>query len=411
MAQRRLEDWIEAWMQYTAPLPSPEIWRRWGGISVIAAALERKVHIRTGIGPLYPNMYTILVGPPGTGKTVIASKSRFFWQQLIDIKNANEGFHLSASSTTHASVIDDLREANRRIIRMSDTPPTVDFNALTIASNELGVLIPEYEGAMMNKLTDLWDGFPYSERRRTKDLNFIIEAPVLNILAACTPAYLTDILPPSAWDQGFLSRTMIIFSTENMRKEVFGEIFTDTKAEFDLIQDLKHIFNHENVFGAMTMTPEAKAALEAWHKAGGPPIPEHPRLMHYIPRRTTHLLKLCMIASISESDSRIITLAHLNRARDWLLEMEIYLGDIFRAMVIGGDMQAMQETWFYFAGEYAKTLKPIGEGRIVEFLSARVPAHSVVRILEVMERSGMFRSELYANGKAYIPRPRKQSLA
>jgi hypothetical protein len=408
MAQRRLENWLEGWMEYTAGLPSPELWRLWGGISIVSAVLERKVHIRTGIGPLYPNMYIVLVGPPGTGKTVIVAKARYLWQQLVDLKNPNEGFHLSASSTTSASIIDDLREADRRIIRMSDTPPTVDYNALTICSTELGVLLPEYDNAMMNKLTDIYDGHPYSERRRTKDLNFQIEAPQLNMLAACTPGYLTDVLPPGAWDQGFLSRTMLAFSTENLRREIFSEIFTDSVLESNLIADLRHIFNHENVFGAMTMEPEARKALENWHKAGGPPQPEHPRLMHYLTRRTTHLLKLCMVASVVENDSRIITKENLDTALGWLLELEIPLNEIFRAMVVGGDAQAMQETWFHFAKVYQDNgQRPIAEMHLVEFLGARVPSHSVVRILEIMEKSGMLRREVMAFGNAYHPRQRK----
>lgn len=73
----------------------------------------------------------------------------------------------------------------------------VNFNSLTIVSNELGVLLPEYDPAMMSKLTDIYDGKGYSERRRTKDLNFKIDAPQINLIAATTPSFLLRSFRPA----------------------------------------------------------------------------------------------------------------------------------------------------------------------------------------------------------------------
>lgn len=395
---RRLPDWIDGWKQFTAGLPSPELWREWAGISLIAGAMERKIFIRTRMGNLYPNLYVVLVGPPGVGKTVLTSRVWNMWNELSDSGDAH-GFHLASSSLTSASIIDDLRDASRKVIGAD--LEMQDFNSLAICSNELGVLLPEYDNAFMSKLTDIYDGHPYSERRRTKELNFKIERPQINLLAATTPSYLNGILPEGAWDQGFLSRTLLVYAADRIMTSVFDEILSDDELYETLIKDLRHIFAQQ---GKMTFTTEARDAIENWNKSGLEPVPDHPKLMHYLTRRMAHFLKLCMVASISEGDSMVINIDHFRRAQSWLLSLEFFLSDIFKAMVVGGDRRAMEDTWHFVAMEYAKNKQPVAESVIIAFLAERVPAHNIARVLDVMTRAGILIEQF---GKVYLPKPRK----
>lgn len=406
MVKRKLANWVDSWEEYVEDAPSPGLWKQWAGIGAIAAALERKVWLTTSLGKLYPNLYIILCGPPGLGKTVLTSKVQHLLMRLVD--GTEKGLHLASSSVTFASIIDELDEAKRDVVRLDLEPNRYQFNAITILSNELGVLLPEYDVYMMPKLTDLYDNHPFSEKRRTNNKFVKMEAPTMNMLSACTPSYLMTTLPQGAWDQGFLARTLIAFSTENTIREIFGVFDAKNTLQDDLADDLRDIFNSDITFGAMAFTPESASQLSAWHRSGGKPAPDHPKLMHYNTRRTAQLIKLCMVASIAESSDRLITEAHLTRALEWLLGLEIALPDIFKAMVAGGDGQAISETWYYFAAEYAKDGRPVTEKRVVEFLMQRVPAHSVVRCLDVMVRSGMLEEKLVGNvGKCYIPRGRK----
>lgn len=98
---------METWLDYTSELPSPLLWRRWVGIFILAASMERRIWIRTVMGELYPNLYIMLVGPPGVGKTVMSSRVDEFLRELTDGESAT--FHLASSSVTAASLVDDLR--------------------------------------------------------------------------------------------------------------------------------------------------------------------------------------------------------------------------------------------------------------------------------------------------------------
>lgn len=328
---------------------------------------------------LYPNLYIVLVGPPAIGKGQAIHAGDIILREVPDL-------HVGPTDMTSASMIDALNEAARRIIRIGD-PPYVEFNSLAVISRELGVLIPSWESSLMNNLTDIYDGYPIDQRRRGKDLRIKIASPQINLLGACTPSYLNEVMPLGAWDQGFISRTILIYSGDRVSRDPFAESSALIRLHDDLLHDLKTIALE---YGKLSFTRPAAVAIQSWIKDKCPPEPEHPRLQHYNSRRITHLLKLCMIVSMSRSNDKVVTLENYSEALNWLVEAEAYMPDIFKSMVSGGDSTAMEETWNYVWTIYGKEKKPIAEHRIIHFLRERVPAHSVMRVLEVMIRSRMF---------------------
>lgn len=360
--------------------------------------MERKTWIRVFGINLYPNLYTVFVGGPGVGKTVSATVTENLWRGLPD-------HHVAATSLTKAALIDSLNDAVRRIVRPGQVPPYIEFNSLLVLAGELGVLIPAYDNEFMNVLTAVYDGTPYGERRRSKDLKLSIAAPQLNILGATTPSYLNSVLPEGAWDQGFLSRVMLIYSGEREVKPLFDEHKDDEPMFKRLLADLSYIGTR---FGKFGFTEDAAKAMGAWHLAGGPPIPEHPKLANYLARRTVHLLKLCMVASISDADDFVITMSHYHKALGWLLEAEAAMPDIFRAMNTGGDSKAIEDCWYFVYSTYAKEKRPIAEHRIYTFLRERVPSHAVAKVLEVMVRSQVLKQSFDGGIVAYTPAPKQR---
>lgn len=402
---RKFKDWLSAFTTYVETVPSPEIFKIWAGISTLAAAMERRFYIDIGMGPLFPNLYIFLIAPPGVGKTALTSVSRNLLADLVT--GGDDGLRLGAASLTSAAIIDELRDATRKYYPENLLEFKI-YNSLAIVANELGVLLPSYEPAMMNNLTDIYDGHGYSERRRwDKNLNFKIDAPSINLIAGTTPGYLTQALPDGAWDQGFMSRTLLIFSGEKMITPLFQ--FSEKKQdERDLlVEDLKSVLHDTG--GRMYFTEEAAHAISAWHASGGQPQPEHPRLVNYTTRRTAHLLKLCMIACVSEGEGLEITLTHYQRALDWLIIAEVMMPDIFKALVVNADGKAMDECWHFVWVEYLKARRPMPEHRVHAFLAARIPVHNVERMVSVMVSAGMLKKELIADvGAAYTPEERSR---
>lgn len=401
---RKLENWIDSFSSLFGSSGAPELFRKWAGLATVAGVMERRFFVDVGRGPLYPNMYIVLVAPPGIGKTVLTSEVWKLWYEL-STGNA-DGMHVAPPSMTAASVIDSLRDADRKFYSPSTPLEPLRYNSLAICSNELGTLLPAYDPEMMNRLTDIYDGHPYAERRRTKDLNFKIERPQINFLAATTPVHLSNSMPEGAWDQGFLSRTMMIFSAERNILPLFNKRDDATVLRKELQNDLRHIFS---LAGEIKFSEPAAAAISAWHDAGGPPAPDHPRLSNYTTRRTAHLLKLCMISSLAVRDTLIIELDDFNVALNWLLEAEMLMPDIFKAMVVNADSKAMDECWHFAYNIWMKEQQPVAEHRIVAFLAERVPVQNVMRMLDVLVQQAIFTKTLVSGvGSAYQPKPRKR---
>jgi len=403
---RKLSSWINTYVQHTKGMGSPNMFCKWTAVAIIAGVLERKVWVRTSKGDLYPNMYTLLIGEPGVGKTLQTHLSWTLWNHVSS--ESTDDHWLSPQSVTHASIIDELVTAERKLVRPNDTPPVVSFNSLLISVNELSVLLAAYDAPMMGKLTDIYDCKTYGESRRGSGARFSLPNPQLNLLAATTPGQLHGLLPEGAWEQGFLSRVNLIYSGELVEYNLWDDVQDVAGGDWAALEnDIAHI---GKIYGKMRFEQDAAEAIDAWQKAKGPPRPTHPKLTHYCTRRTAHLLKLCMVISMSYSDELIITMDHYIEALQLLLEGEKRMPDIFKAMTSGGLAQILRETWHFVYELYMKTKdpQPVREELIIRFLTNQTTEFGVPRIMDLLISGKILtRVEVNKIGPCYIPKSRK----
>jgi hypothetical protein len=198
-----------------------------------------------------------------------------------------------------------------------------------------------------------------------------------------------------------MSRCLLIYSGETKIIDLFAEVPEDTADWATLKADFKKI---GNMYGEMTFTPDAKAAIGKWHLGGGLPKPEHPKLNNYLTRRTRHLLKLCMVSCASQRDDYKITLECYQEALGWLMEAEAFMPDIFKAMNSGGDGKVMEECWFFCYKYFMKMKAPVPESYVVRFLQEKVPSHNIERIIDIMLKGKMLvRKNVPKKGTHYQP--------
>lgn len=377
---RRLDSFITSFVEATSPLGSPAIYRRWTAISIMAAALRQNVWLRTS-GPVFPNLYIFLIGHPGVGKTRIISEGR-----RVAIKA--DGLNIAPVSMTFASMVDALAEAKVEIIRQPQG--TIRYNSMYIAADELGTFMHKYEPEMIDGLSHFYDPNPYQQVRRTADIDIRIESPQINMIAGSTPKNFINFMPEKAWGQGFTSRIIMVFSDERFIIDDFADHGPSHTADF--IADLKHI---SELYGQFTVTQPYREAINTWRHAGEPPLPSHPRLLHYLTRRCMHLYKLSMISSIDRDDSLWLTRADFDNALTWLTEAELYMPDIFKAGATNADAQAQDDIvhWIRITDLPGPNGKPLGisEQRITQYARDKVPIHSILRLIEILEQTGQIR--------------------
>ena len=394
---RKLKSIIDSFVEYSSTGTSPAIFRRWGALSMIGAAVEQKQWVVTMGEKTYPNLYVIFIAPPGVGKTLVTQKVRRFWKTLKD-------HYICASSVSGASMMDELRKAERIFIHPKVGP--IKYHSLKICSNEMQVLIPTYDEIILGRMTDIYDGHDYGERRRSGkgENDFDLEFPQMNFLAATTPKYMTSVFPEGAWEMGFMSRCNTIFAGEQERRSLFSNVKEDAALFNAISHDLNYVSNQ---YGEMVFEPEAASLLDEWWMQGGPPAPEHPRMSTYNARRHFHLMKLMMISSIDRGESRIITGEDFELALSWLMEAEARIPDIFKSMAAQGEGKVLEDIHHELLIAYKKHgSKPIPEANLRRRIMKSMPSHAVDRALENMKMAKMITLEkVEGAGNCYKPLP------
>jgi hypothetical protein len=396
-------DWIELFCKWTDGIPSPRIFRQWAAISCIAGALERRIHAIVAGKQIFPNLYVLLVGTPGIGKTQAIEHVNELWTEVSDL-------HVAPHDVTKAALVDELSRASCR--RVKGDAHLIEYNSLLVAADEFGVLVPSYDTDFLSTLNRIFDN-PAQHRQNRRGLQEQVDIvnPQLNIIGGVQPAYLANLLPEEAWGMGFMSRVIMVHSAEKKKvrmdlirfngEEIVPTILVNSPILQILILRLRKM---AELYGRMDWREDAARASEKWNDEGLPPVPEHSKMEHYNTRRLLHVVKLCIISAIS-AGHQVIELTDFTRAKDWLLEVEQEMPDIFREMVQRSDAQVLEELHAHIWKIWVKDKGPVHEVRLVDFLKTRATSDKVQKIIDIAVRSGMLTN---CGMSFYLPRPKHE---
>ena len=316
MLTRRLPDWLDGWMKYTHNSEPCDLYKKWVGISVIAACLRRKCRLEWGVGAeFFPNMYIVLIGPSGARKGTAMKPALEFLRK--------KGIRLAAECTTQQGLI---RELNK-----STTGADVDVetgmmkgqhSSLTIFSPELTVFLGYGMRELISYLTDWYDcRAPWIYRPKNKDLVDEIPATWVNILGATTPELLRATLTEEAWGSGILSRIIFVYAPKKGKVVAVPTLTAEEVAVgHDLVADLDNIMITD---GEYKLTDGFWTDWVSWYTEHSEDMPfEDSKFDGYCTRRPVHLLKLSMIMNASRDGKMILSEEDFGKALETLLEVE-----------------------------------------------------------------------------------------
>jgi hypothetical protein len=371
-AQRRSSSWIESFVEWGEHIDVPVIYKTWAAIATIGAVLEQHAHMLTKFGRTYPNLYVMLIGPPGTGKTVSIKAIRAYLKAGTEV-------HLGSLSVTGASLIKEMEKATRTYYY----PKPGVYNSLLLLPHDLQALLSEYNPSLVANMTVFYDVEPYTMTRKTGNEEVSIESPQLSMLAGTTPSQLLGLLPPGAWEEGFMSRVVMVYSEEEHVKETifFSEEEEQDRVEVDedLVHDLAQIFK---LAGQFRISQEYKDAIDGWRKGGQQPKPSHPKLKDYCTRREAQVLKLSMISCADRGDGLRLEKLDYDRALKWLISAERTMPNVFETTMTT-DARTMHEI------VHAMGNKEIFDKTFLRLVTNRVPINSVAKIIGLMVDTGM----------------------
>lgn len=310
--ERILDNWLMKYGEYTIESESPEQFHLWTGLSIIASAVRRNVWLDQGTHILYPNMYVILIGPPGRVRK--STSIRLGRHLLIDI----DGIHFGADSVTREELIKALAK-----ISVTSTQA-----AMTLHSTELSSLIEPSGIKMIQFLTDIFDGdfkWRYSTKHQGKD---VINNPVLNILAATTPTWIADGLPADIVGHGFISRVLFVYGADRRFLKPFpGKL--DGELGKNLRADLDHISRIEGTF---KWGEGSKVCYSEIYEEIDKTKPKDYRVEGFHNRKDIYTLKVAMLLSIARSDDLIMQTGDIKTAYAALSAIEESMHKTFSAV-------------------------------------------------------------------------------
>lgn len=382
--------WIESYLDYTAITGAPEIWRRWAGISFVAAALGRNCHVRLQLRPVYPNLFILLLGASGSGKSraMVYGLQDLVPKDLINVAPNTVTWEMLVKRMGRSKSDEDT--PGWMEIRIVDGEPHIS-SAVLVAVDEISNFIQENNPAMLDVLTALYD-CPTTWQKETKSSGSDhVEGVCLNMLGGVTPEKLLKIIPDGSFKYGFTSRLIIVHSDEVNKQSLFGgESARQQELGKKLKTDLEKL---TQLWGEFTFAPEVREGFDDWWMRGMNPVPNHPRLRTYNTRRHVHLAKLSLIYTASScSGSKYIETPAMLQAIDTLLSTET--GTVEGLQRLTADNGGLQIDAIHFVHSQMEKRNGAGiaEQELRAFLVDRVPAYRVKSEVEELLLSGMLTS-------------------
>ena len=319
--ERRLPDWISAYMEYTEETEPPMLYHKWTGVVCISACLQRKCLVDYGDIPVYPNMYVVLVGPSATGKGIAMT----FGQRLLQAL----ALPIPGESITKEKLIQFMSK-HCQCNDIDDQNFRHTHHSMTIFSKELAVFLGWENKDLMTWLTDWYDcDDNWSYQIKTGESN-TVQGTFVNLFGATTPALVRTALPPDAIGGGFTSRIIFVYE-DRKRKLVPFPIRTESmiKLREDLFHDLARI---KMLAGRFKATDEFLVKFRIWYpeQHNDPPIKSQD-FDGYNGRRHIHAIKLSMIVNASRCERMELEVEDLDRAVSIIKATEKNMLKVFQA--------------------------------------------------------------------------------
>jgi hypothetical protein len=302
----------------------PQIFHKWAAIMAVGVSLGRRVWIERGHFKVFPNLYVLLVGEPGTGKGVACSllqdilqKSGYeyfaadrsskekFLQDLADGIDFNRG---SMEGLLENELFDDAKESG------NDEPK--ECFAL---AEELQDFLGQNNMDFIAFLTKVWSqSGPYRYRIKT-GRSVVISDPCINILGGTTSSNFALTFPPEVSSQGFLARLILVSGEFTGVRETWpppiNQELRDSLANF--LGGISH-----ELTGGISLSRELYLGLDELNKEFGGI--DDPRFKDYNSRRFTQLLKLITINAAARG-SLTLSIEDIERADELLRETERWM--------------------------------------------------------------------------------------
>lgn len=296
---------FDAYLSYTEETENPKLFHRWCSIVGIGAFLGRQFFFEHGHFTVYPNMYTMLMGAPGTRKsTAIKIMKKLMvdagYDTIAADRTTKEKFMLDlAGDHNDGDGISQDHDILSENLFGKESVPTTPRECF-ICADEFNDFLGTGNIEFLSLLGTLWDySGTYSNRIKNGRSVDIVD-PTISILSGNTPTGFALAFPTEIIGQGFFSRMLLVYGEATGKRITFPTppSTEDTRCLVQWLTEIK-----QKVVGKAALSGDAEKLLDRIYKtwAGIDDV----RFGNYSNRRFQHLLKLCLICAAARISKEI----------------------------------------------------------------------------------------------------------
>lgn len=304
---RRLNNWLETFIQYAGDDLCPDNYVRWMGLSTVAAALERKVWCIDGHRKTHPNLFVLLVGTPGAGKSQAISKAKPILYALS--KETRGDFKIKEGIITQAGLCEAME------ISTMSPDGSIYSSMYCIGSEGSDSFLKNHADDFRSTACAMYDCEEFYEKT-LKTKTYFIDHPVMNMVAGSTYDFLKTIVDQNSVMGGLASRFTYVIDHKPLPATSNLGTYTaplNLEMQQSLKEDLLHIYR---LRGQFRFEPSSLGLHSEWWGKHRQTVEEteSERMKSLLVRKPMLLKKVMMLLSVMERDDLGVTAEHVEHA-------------------------------------------------------------------------------------------------
>lgn len=321
-----ITSFLQQYAIYSQGNECPPNYHTWCALSALSHAIGKRVWTPQGIFTVFPNIYVLLVGPPGMAKSTAVDIARAL------ISDTKACYVLGSATTKEAWLKDFAAEKSPTIQKFfnKETGMQEEFRQTAIFANELLTLVQTGGDPIgyITVLTDIWDRHVFEVKTigRGSDL---IPNPYVSILGCLTPEVTNALISEKVLSTGFSRRCAFVYADRNAPPVPRPTITPQQYAAWDKAKERLHEIRQ--LSGAFTWSDEGAAYYDAWYMthAERRNQPHSAALAGFLQSKAGYVIKIAMLLSLSDSDDMVLNPDNLSTAVMLMDQIEPAVDRIF----------------------------------------------------------------------------------
>lgn len=314
-------NFLDDYLLYTGGNEASPLFHAWGGLSALSAVVSRKVFFDQAYFKIYPNLYVILVGEPGDGKSTAMSLSKGMVQKLE--------MPIAPSSCTLQQISFLMSETQTdsccHLKFINGTLP-VQVTQFSFYADEIVVMLSAGGNpkALIEFFTTIYAVESHEVATKNKGTDLIV-SPYVTMLACMTPEQTSALFKENLISGGFSRRGIFVWGKRHGTPVALPK--QDTAREEARLRCLAHLQKVKKFFCQYRLASCGEAWFVPWYNAKFKMMgmPYSSVYKNWLRTKDTQLIKVAMLLDLAQDMTGVLTEDLFIRALRLLDDVEINL--------------------------------------------------------------------------------------